>query len=334
MPRSGADDVADAVAAAEEAFPAWRDTSPSRRGQLLLDWAALCREHADEIDLLERFEVGRPKWGPAPDAGHPHLHRRPGRQGDRVDAPEHVPGRDRNDAARAVWRLREHHPLERPGAEHRKRRRTGDRDGQHDRDQAGRGRAADVPAAGQAGARSGDPARRDQRRDRVRPGGGRAAGRASGRQAHELHGLPGDRPARDGGVRVASDPAAPRAWGQVAAGRAARCAARSRHPDDRPQHHAEHRADLRRRLAGGRRRVDPRRGRLGVGGRVQAGAGRAVVRGRRHGAADQRQAGEARARLSGQRALRGRAGRRRRRQAVGRSCTTAAISSSRRSSTR
>jgi aldehyde dehydrogenase (NAD+) len=65
VPRSGADDVADAVAAASEAFPAWRDTSPSRRGQLLLDWAALCREHAAEIDLLERLEVGRPKWGPA-----------------------------------------------------------------------------------------------------------------------------------------------------------------------------------------------------------------------------------------------------------------------------
>jgi aldehyde dehydrogenase (NAD+) len=64
VPRSGADDVADAVAAAQAAFPAWRDTSPSRRGQLLLDWARLCREHAEELDLLERLEVGRPKWGP------------------------------------------------------------------------------------------------------------------------------------------------------------------------------------------------------------------------------------------------------------------------------
>src|SRR5437764_7037372 len=65
VPRSGTDDVADAVAAASQAFPAWRDLSPSRRGQLLLDWAALCREHAAELDLLERLEVGRPKWGPA-----------------------------------------------------------------------------------------------------------------------------------------------------------------------------------------------------------------------------------------------------------------------------
>jgi aldehyde dehydrogenase (NAD+) len=70
VPRSREEDVADAVAAASQAFPAWRDLNPSRRGQLLLDWAALCREHAAEIDLLERLEVGRPKWGP-PGAGGP-----------------------------------------------------------------------------------------------------------------------------------------------------------------------------------------------------------------------------------------------------------------------
>ena len=65
VPRGGPDDVADAVSAAEDAFPAWRDTSPSVRGQLLLGWAELCREHASEIDLLERLEVGRVKLVPA-----------------------------------------------------------------------------------------------------------------------------------------------------------------------------------------------------------------------------------------------------------------------------
>ena len=70
VPRGGPDDVNDAVSAASDAFPAWRDLRPSRRGQLLLDWASLCREHASEIDLLERLEVGRPKWGP-PGAGGP-----------------------------------------------------------------------------------------------------------------------------------------------------------------------------------------------------------------------------------------------------------------------
>jgi aldehyde dehydrogenase (NAD+) len=66
VPRSGADDVADAVAAAQDAFGAWRDTSPTARGQLLLAWAELCRSHASELDLLERMEVGRPAWGPGP----------------------------------------------------------------------------------------------------------------------------------------------------------------------------------------------------------------------------------------------------------------------------
>jgi acyl-CoA reductase-like NAD-dependent aldehyde dehydrogenase len=67
--RGGADDVRDAVSAAAEAFPAWRDTSASVRGQLLMAWAQLCREQGAELDLLERMEVGRPSWGPA--AGGP-----------------------------------------------------------------------------------------------------------------------------------------------------------------------------------------------------------------------------------------------------------------------
>ncbi|MFZ1994810.1 MAG: aldehyde dehydrogenase family protein [Solirubrobacteraceae bacterium] len=69
VPRGSDDDVADAVAAAADAFPAWRDTSPSVRGQLLLRWAELCREHGAELDLLERLEVGRPSWGPPPMPG-------------------------------------------------------------------------------------------------------------------------------------------------------------------------------------------------------------------------------------------------------------------------
>jgi aldehyde dehydrogenase (NAD+) len=73
VPRSSAEDVGDAVAAASDAFPAWGDFSPTRRGQLLLDWAALCRSHAAEIDLLERLEVGRPKWGPPASAPMPGI---------------------------------------------------------------------------------------------------------------------------------------------------------------------------------------------------------------------------------------------------------------------
>jgi aldehyde dehydrogenase (NAD+) len=72
VPRGTEDDVDAAVAAAAEAYPGWRDTSPSVRGQLLLRWAELCREHAAELDLLERLEVGRPRpRPPAPQGAGP-----------------------------------------------------------------------------------------------------------------------------------------------------------------------------------------------------------------------------------------------------------------------
>jgi aldehyde dehydrogenase (NAD+) len=69
VPRGGPDDIDDAVRAAAAAFPAWRDTSPSERAALLYRWAALCRDHEHEIDILERMEVGRPRWGPSPVPG-------------------------------------------------------------------------------------------------------------------------------------------------------------------------------------------------------------------------------------------------------------------------
>ncbi len=63
--RGTAADVDAAVEAAAAAFPAWRDTSPTVRGQLLVAWAERCRAHERELDLLERLEVGRPSWGPS-----------------------------------------------------------------------------------------------------------------------------------------------------------------------------------------------------------------------------------------------------------------------------
>ncbi len=63
--RGAAADVDAAVDAAAVALRAWRDTSPTVRGQLLYKWAEVCRAHEQEIDLLERLEVGRPSWGPS-----------------------------------------------------------------------------------------------------------------------------------------------------------------------------------------------------------------------------------------------------------------------------
>ncbi|EHR51830.1 NAD-dependent aldehyde dehydrogenase [Saccharomonospora marina XMU15] len=69
VPRGGAADVDAAVSAAAQAFPAWRDTSPSVRASLLNRWAALIDERESELDQLESQEVGRPHWGPTPMAG-------------------------------------------------------------------------------------------------------------------------------------------------------------------------------------------------------------------------------------------------------------------------
>jgi acyl-CoA reductase-like NAD-dependent aldehyde dehydrogenase len=66
VPRSGPADVDAATHAAAAAFPAWRDTSPTERGELLYRWAELCRARASDLDTLESMEVGRPRWGFSP----------------------------------------------------------------------------------------------------------------------------------------------------------------------------------------------------------------------------------------------------------------------------
>src|ERR687896_1044527 len=65
VPRGGPEDVDAAVQAAAGAFPAWRDTNPMVRADLLHRWAELIGEHQHELDLIERMEVGRPHWGPS-----------------------------------------------------------------------------------------------------------------------------------------------------------------------------------------------------------------------------------------------------------------------------
>jgi aldehyde dehydrogenase (NAD+) len=66
VPRGTAYDVDQAVTAAEAAYPAWRDTKSTTRGELIHRWAQLIDEHTTELDQLESREVGRPHWGPPP----------------------------------------------------------------------------------------------------------------------------------------------------------------------------------------------------------------------------------------------------------------------------
>ncbi len=66
VPRGDRADVDLAVAAAQQAFPAWRDTDATARGALLSRWADLIDAQAAEIGRLECLEVGHPPWGPPP----------------------------------------------------------------------------------------------------------------------------------------------------------------------------------------------------------------------------------------------------------------------------
>jgi aldehyde dehydrogenase (NAD+) len=91
VPRGAAADVDAAVGAAQDALPAWRDTSPSYRAALLLKWAELIGQHEPELDRLEISDVGRPHWGPVPMG---HMLRFIAGQADKVSGlslPSHTP---------------------------------------------------------------------------------------------------------------------------------------------------------------------------------------------------------------------------------------------------
>lgn len=66
VPRGTKEDVDAAVAAATAAFPSWRDTHPSVRGRLLNRWADLCEERAEDLEVLENLENGRPRFPAGP----------------------------------------------------------------------------------------------------------------------------------------------------------------------------------------------------------------------------------------------------------------------------
>jgi acyl-CoA reductase-like NAD-dependent aldehyde dehydrogenase len=66
VPAGDEEDVNRAVAAANAAYPAWRETHPSVRGRLLNKWADLCEEHVRELERLENQEIGRPSFAPNP----------------------------------------------------------------------------------------------------------------------------------------------------------------------------------------------------------------------------------------------------------------------------
>jgi len=58
-PQCTSDEVEAAVAAAQAAFPAWADTPPNRRVQVLFKMKALLDEHLDELTLMVATENGK-----------------------------------------------------------------------------------------------------------------------------------------------------------------------------------------------------------------------------------------------------------------------------------
>jgi betaine-aldehyde dehydrogenase len=53
-------DVNAAVDSAYEAFPAWRDTAPMERAKCLRRFAAIVRENARELAMLDAIDCGNP----------------------------------------------------------------------------------------------------------------------------------------------------------------------------------------------------------------------------------------------------------------------------------
>jgi betaine-aldehyde dehydrogenase len=60
VPKGDAEDVADAVAAAEAALPAWRAASPLERAAVVRQIADVVEEHAEELAMLDVVDNGSP----------------------------------------------------------------------------------------------------------------------------------------------------------------------------------------------------------------------------------------------------------------------------------
>ena len=60
VPNLGAAETARAIAAADDALPAWRARTGKERGAILRKWHALIEAHADDLALLLTLEQGKP----------------------------------------------------------------------------------------------------------------------------------------------------------------------------------------------------------------------------------------------------------------------------------
>lgn len=59
-PLGGEQDVDEAVAAAEKAFPAWKKVAPGQRRDIMYKFASLVEQHTDALAELTRITLGAP----------------------------------------------------------------------------------------------------------------------------------------------------------------------------------------------------------------------------------------------------------------------------------
>ena len=62
--QAGTKEIGDAIAAAQAAFPAWRDTDPAQRAEILIKAAAIIRRRAFEMAAWQVLEIGK-QWDQA-----------------------------------------------------------------------------------------------------------------------------------------------------------------------------------------------------------------------------------------------------------------------------
>ena len=166
-------DVDLAVKAARKAFEngPWSKMDARDRGRLMNKLADLIEEEADELAALETLDNGKPiRDSRAADLPLTiDCLRYYAGWADKIHG-QTIPVRGNYfmlHAARAGRRRRADHPLEFPDADGRLEMGPGLGRRLHDRDEAGRANAADLPADGAAGAEGRHSRRRDQRRPRL-----------------------------------------------------------------------------------------------------------------------------------------------------------------------
>ena len=186
-------DVDLAVAAARKALDhgPWSRMDARDRGRLMYKLADLIEDEIDELAALESLDNGKPirearAWRSAVCARRAAILRRLCRQDSRPDDP----GPRRIfllHAARAGRRCRPDHSLEFPDADGGLEMGPGIGRRLHDRDEAGRADAADLPANGSACPEGRHSRWRDQRHSRFRPDGRRRDRQASRRRQGGVH---------------------------------------------------------------------------------------------------------------------------------------------------